>query len=208
MRLVNSNGCSALDRNRLVALSLSPLHAQDWPTRPIKLLVGFGAGGGTDIAARLVGQAMSEILGQPVVVENRVGAGGMTAADAVAKGAEGRHHGADDEQRARHLRRHVQDAALRSGQRLRDGVDGGDRRPRAGDAPGLSRQGSRRHRRAHQGKSRQVQFRQRRRRHHPAVRRRVDEADRRPRHARTCLIAARRRCSPGSFRATSRWCSS
>jgi tripartite-type tricarboxylate transporter receptor subunit TctC len=65
---------------------LAPLHAQDWPTRPIKLLVGFGAGGGTDIAARLVGQAMSEILGQPVVVENRVGAGGMTAGDAVAKG--------------------------------------------------------------------------------------------------------------------------
>ena len=68
------------------SLSLASVHAQDWPTRPIKLLVGFGAGGGTDIAARLVGQAMSEILGQPVVVENRVGAGGMTAADAVAKG--------------------------------------------------------------------------------------------------------------------------
>jgi tripartite-type tricarboxylate transporter receptor subunit TctC len=64
----------------------APVRAQDWPTRPIKLLVGFGAGGGTDIAARLVGQAMSEIVGQPVVVENRVGAGGMTAADAVAKG--------------------------------------------------------------------------------------------------------------------------
>ncbi len=68
------------------SFALAPLHAQDWPSRPIKLLVGFGAGGGTDIAARLVGQAMSEILGQPVVVENRVGAGGMTAADAVAKG--------------------------------------------------------------------------------------------------------------------------
>jgi tripartite-type tricarboxylate transporter receptor subunit TctC len=63
-----------------------PLRAQDWPTRPIKLLVGFGAGGGTDIAARLVGQGLSEILGQPVIVENRVGAGGMTAADAFAKG--------------------------------------------------------------------------------------------------------------------------
>jgi tripartite-type tricarboxylate transporter receptor subunit TctC len=70
----------------LAALAPTSLHAQDWPTRPIKLLVGFGAGGGTDIAARLVGQAMSEIVGQPVVVENRVGAGGMTAADAVAKG--------------------------------------------------------------------------------------------------------------------------
>jgi tripartite-type tricarboxylate transporter receptor subunit TctC len=56
-----------------------------WPTRPIRLVVGAGAGGGTDIAARLVGQALSEILGQPVVVENRAGAGGTAAADAVAK---------------------------------------------------------------------------------------------------------------------------
>jgi tripartite-type tricarboxylate transporter receptor subunit TctC len=60
--------------------------AQDWPARPIKLLVGFGAGGGTDIAARIVGQALSEVLGQPVVVENRVGVGGTMAANAVATG--------------------------------------------------------------------------------------------------------------------------
>src|SRR5882672_1812966 len=61
--------------------------AQEWPTRPIRLVVGFGAGGGTDIAARLVAQPLSDILGQPVVVENRPGAGGTTAADAVAKSA-------------------------------------------------------------------------------------------------------------------------
>ena len=58
--------------------------AQDWPTRPIRIIVGFGAGGGTDIAARIVGQPLSEILGQPVVIENRVGAGGTIAANAVA----------------------------------------------------------------------------------------------------------------------------
>jgi tripartite-type tricarboxylate transporter receptor subunit TctC len=67
-----------------MAVHAVPASAQDWPARPIRILVGFGAGGGTDIAARIIGQPLSEILGQPVVVENRVGAGGTTAANAVA----------------------------------------------------------------------------------------------------------------------------
>jgi tripartite-type tricarboxylate transporter receptor subunit TctC len=61
--------------------------AQDWPTRPIRIVVGFGAGGGTDIAARIVAEPLSKALGQPVVVENRVGAGGTTAAEQVARSA-------------------------------------------------------------------------------------------------------------------------
>src|SRR5712691_13402804 len=69
----------------IIGAGSRPALAQEWPTRPIRLVVGAGAGGGTDIAARLVAQPLSEILGQPVVVENRPGAGGMTAADAVAK---------------------------------------------------------------------------------------------------------------------------
>src|SRR3954454_2690864 len=71
----------------LAAATLSPtsLQAQDWPQKPIRILVGFGAGGGTDIAARIIAQPLQEILGQPVIVENRVGAGGMAAANAVAK---------------------------------------------------------------------------------------------------------------------------
>ena len=61
--------------------------AQDaaYPNRPIKMLVGFGAGGGTDIVARIMAQKMSESLGQSVVVENRTGASGLIAAEYVAK---------------------------------------------------------------------------------------------------------------------------
>ena len=78
-------------RTALVALVMwlvvqpSTLQAQDWPKQPIRIVVGFGAGGGTDIAARIVAQPLSELLGQPVVVENRVGGGGTTAAEAVAR---------------------------------------------------------------------------------------------------------------------------
>ena len=74
-----------------LALSFSQIaaHAQDaaYPNRPIKMLVGFGAGGGTDIAARIMAQKMSEILGQSIVVENRTGASGMIAAEDEAKSA-------------------------------------------------------------------------------------------------------------------------
>jgi tripartite-type tricarboxylate transporter receptor subunit TctC len=56
-----------------------------WPTRPIKIIVGYAAGGSTDVTARIVGQAISERLGQPVIIENRPGAAGNLAADATAK---------------------------------------------------------------------------------------------------------------------------
>lgn len=54
--------------------------------KPIRLAVGFGAGGSTDVIARIIGQKMSETLGQPVIVDNKVGAAGSIAADFVAKG--------------------------------------------------------------------------------------------------------------------------
>ena len=70
-----------------ISIVASPAQAQDWPSRPIRIIVGFGAGGGTDIAARIVADPLSKALGAPVVVENRVGAGGTTAAEQVAKSA-------------------------------------------------------------------------------------------------------------------------
>jgi tripartite-type tricarboxylate transporter receptor subunit TctC len=65
---------------------LGQAHAQTaWPAKPIRLIVGFAAGGSTDVTARIIAQALSDRLGQPVVVENRGGAGGNIGADAVAK---------------------------------------------------------------------------------------------------------------------------
>src|SRR6266851_1145702 len=58
-----------------------------YPDRPVKMLVGFSAGGGTDVVARILAQRMSEGLGQTVVVENRSGASGLIAGEAVAKSA-------------------------------------------------------------------------------------------------------------------------
>ncbi len=60
-------------------------HAQAWPARPIRMIVAFGAGSGSDIRARLVGERMAAELGQPVVIDNRGGANGFLAAEAVAR---------------------------------------------------------------------------------------------------------------------------
>ena len=63
----------------MLAGSAAPAAAQDYPTRPITLIVPFAAGGPTDVIARIVGDHMSKTLGQQLVIENVVGAGGTTA---------------------------------------------------------------------------------------------------------------------------------
>jgi len=71
----------------VLGLVCSAAFAQSFPSKPIRVLVPFPAGGTTDIVARLVGQRMSEQMGQPVLVENRAGAGGTIAAAEVARAA-------------------------------------------------------------------------------------------------------------------------
>src|SRR5436309_14845341 len=71
-----------------IALAPSMLRAQDaWPTRPITFVVPYGAGGYTDLVARLTARYMEKALGKPVVVENRAGAGGIVGTQAVVNAA-------------------------------------------------------------------------------------------------------------------------
>jgi tripartite-type tricarboxylate transporter receptor subunit TctC len=81
-----------IKRRLLVSLAAAGLFAplaataqSDYPNRPIKLVVGFAPGGSTDIVGRIVAKQLGERLGQPIIVENRAGAGGTIGADAVAK---------------------------------------------------------------------------------------------------------------------------
>src|SRR5436189_2641752 len=67
-----------------IALAFSAA-AQDYPTRPVRMVVGFPPGGGTDVVARILAPRMSELLGQPIVIDNRPGATGTVAAGQVAK---------------------------------------------------------------------------------------------------------------------------
>lgn len=96
--LVHAPGRRAIARVAIVALGLSaviaarPAPAQspgadNWPSKPITYVVPFAAGGTTDVLARLIGQRLSQTLGQSVVVENRAGAGGNIGSDYVAKAA-------------------------------------------------------------------------------------------------------------------------
>ena len=70
-----------------VAAAIVPVAAQDWPTRPVTMVVTFPAGSGSDVLARILGARLSEILGQQVIIENVSGGGGITGANRVARAA-------------------------------------------------------------------------------------------------------------------------
>ena len=70
-----------------LGLLASQAHAQAYPNKPIKAIVPFAAGSATDQIGRAFAQKMSDVLGQPIVVENKAGVNGMLGADAVAKSA-------------------------------------------------------------------------------------------------------------------------
>ena len=73
--------CAAL----IVALAPALCAAQTYPTKPITMMVPFSAGGSTDTVARIMSEKLTARLGQPVIVENKVGAGGSVGSDVAAK---------------------------------------------------------------------------------------------------------------------------
>lgn len=81
---------SVLSRRSLIAATAASLASPalgqgTWPSRPLRIVVPFGGGGGTDVTTRILAPRLQEILGQPVVIENRAGAGGVVGTDFVAK---------------------------------------------------------------------------------------------------------------------------
>jgi len=84
--MVTRLGGSALALVALLSLS-GPASAQNWPSRPVTMVVPFAAGGGTDVLGRIIGRRLAEVLGQQVVIENVGGAGGMMGSARVAKAA-------------------------------------------------------------------------------------------------------------------------
>jgi tripartite-type tricarboxylate transporter receptor subunit TctC len=71
----------------LLACAMQAARAADYPTRPVTLVLGFAPGGPSDVMARIFGKKLEQVLGQPVVIDNRTGAGGNVAAEMVARAA-------------------------------------------------------------------------------------------------------------------------
>jgi tripartite-type tricarboxylate transporter receptor subunit TctC len=71
----------------VLVIAAPPAIAQSWPTKPIRVVVPFAPGGSTDLSARVIGENLRAVVGQPIVIDNRPGASGSIAGDTVAKAA-------------------------------------------------------------------------------------------------------------------------
>ncbi|HYC46410.1 MAG TPA: tripartite tricarboxylate transporter substrate binding protein [Burkholderiales bacterium] len=87
MTTTHSNRRAALLCALFVPLGSQCAFAQTYPAKPVTFVVGFAAGGGADVVARILGEEMGKVLGRPIVVDNRPGAGGTIGADLVARAA-------------------------------------------------------------------------------------------------------------------------
>ena len=96
----------------VLSAGASPAAAQNWPTRPVTMVVPFAAGGGTDVLGRIVGRRLSEILGQQVIIENVGGAGGMMGSARVAKAPPDGYQFVLGSRRRRHQPDALQESAL------------------------------------------------------------------------------------------------
>ncbi len=96
-----------------IAGSISAASAQDYPTRPIRLLHGFAAGGAADTLSRILANGLSKRLGQPIVIEAKPGSGGNLAAAADRQGRARRLHDRARHRRPRDIAGTLQVAALR-----------------------------------------------------------------------------------------------
>ena len=135
MRLKRRCLCALLVLSAAATVLPREAQAQAYPNRPIRLIVPFAAGGAVDVLARLLGGKLSDQVGQPVIVENRPGAGGTLAADAGREVAARRLHHPAEHQWRRHRARALQQPAVRSGQGLRAGDPACRLQPHPGGEP-------------------------------------------------------------------------
>ena len=100
--------------------AMPAIRAADYPTRPLTLVVAFTPGGASDVLSRILARKLEQILGQPIVIDNRPGAGGNVAAEAVGACRSGRLHAVHRQQcHPRHQRRALQEDQFRPGRGLR-----------------------------------------------------------------------------------------
>ena len=149
---------SALPLLALAGL-VAPAAAQDYPTRTVKIIVPFGAGGPADIYARFLGQQLQESLKQTFVVEDRPGAGSIIGTGEVAKSRARRLHAADDVEHPHHQRDAAPQQAVPADARLRAGGAGQLLRPDHGGAPLGAGQGPEGVHRAAEGQAGRPQLR-------------------------------------------------